>query len=158
MFSSKRLGKLKNLFRNGNSPKKWPQNVNYERYEKFYLLGQAPLITVALKKIGEDGNYNLIFSAQTVNNSANWGVPTVVMIAAKLFINGQKTGKGWTENIIPKRHYGNPIIIRFGLPLKKDDLIEIRMRSDSTKLFPDESVFVLMDWDRLGHLRRGRGT
>ena len=123
-------------------------NDSYDQYEKQFLICQDKLIPIARKIITEDGFYDLIFTTQVVNNTASWEKPTNIMIAAKLFINGVKSGKGWTENINPSRHYGNPILHRHSLLLKQGDCVEVMMRADSTKLVPAKSIFILTDPDR----------
>ena len=149
MLSLQRLERLKNLFQSGNRSVVFDHNINYKEYEKIFLYAGATLIPVASYDVTEDGIYNVIFSAQTVNNTAHWIKPAVVvMVTAKLFVNGIKSGRVWTENILPKRHYANPMLIRYGLPLKVGDKLAVMMRADSTKLFPDKSVFVLVREDR----------
>jgi hypothetical protein len=128
------------------APVKLAHNDNYIQYGLSSLPWQGKLQVVASRKIKEDGLYRIVFQTQAVNNTANWGKPINVMVTTKLFIDDKMT-KIWTENIIPKRHYANPTIVK-DIELKKDSVIEIKMRADSTTQFPSESVFILLSKER----------
>ena len=128
------------------SPIKPNPNANYIEYGMSFLPWQGKLQTVASHKIEEDGTYRIVFQVQAVNNTANWGKLINVMVTAKLFIDGKMT-KIWTENIIPKRHYANPTLVK-DMELKQGSLVEVKMRADSTAEFPPESVFILLSKER----------
>jgi hypothetical protein len=138
---------IKSLFGKEEKVEPKPKIVDgYTQYERLFLVCQAPLLTVAYYKVEEEKEHMIVFQAQTVNDSASHGKETNVMIAAKLFINGVKI-KGWTENVDRMRHYCNPTLVKKVL-LKVGDVVEIKMRADSSQIYPVNSVFVLLDEDR----------
>jgi len=118
----------------------------YEQYSKVYLGWAKSLKVMSSFVAEEEGWHHVVFQAQTVNNSSANGNAIVVMIAAKLFLNGLKI-KGWTENVDSNRHYCNPTLVK-DLYLYPGDLVEIKMRADSMRPYPSHSVFVLVDEDR----------
>ena len=121
-------------------------NDAYIKYGMSFLPWQGILQTVASRKIEEDGMYRIVFQTQVVNNTSKWGKKIIAMITAKLFVDGKKV-KIWTENILPKRHYGMPTLVK-DMYLKRGSMVEIKMRSDGSVKFPPESVFFLTASDR----------
>jgi hypothetical protein len=121
-------------------------NINYLQYGLSFLPWQGKLQPVASYKIAENGIYRIVFQAQVVNNTSHWGNKIVVMVTAKLCIDGEIV-KIWTENIIPDRHYGMPTLVK-DMELNQGSLVEVKMRADSSKSFPPESVFVLLAKER----------
>jgi len=127
-------------------PIKVDPNANYMEYGMTFLPWQDKLLTVACRMVLEDGLYRIVFQCQVVNNTAKWGPKTPVMVTAKLFVDGQKV-KIWTENILPGRHYGMPTLVK-DMQLNRGQTVEVKMRSDCSKPFHPQSVFVLMADDR----------
>ena len=122
-------------------------DARYDQYTKIYLKWQAPLKVIASAVIEEEGTYTVVFQAQVVNDSKAEGNSVVVMITAKLYVNGIKV-KNWTENVDSNRHYCNPTLVK-RLHFYVGDLVEVKMRADSSKEYPPNSVFILANDDRL---------
>ena len=118
----------------------------YEQYSKVYLGWAKPLKVMGYFVAEEEGLHRIVFQAQAVNDSSASGNAVVVMITAKIFVNGTKI-KGWTENVDSNRHYCNPTLVK-DLYLYPGDLVKIKMRADSSSPYPSRSVFVLTDEDR----------
>lgn len=113
----------------------------YGEFDKEILVRAAPLKVICSAIIKENGMYMIVFKVQAVNDSKAAGKATNIMVTAKLFINGVKN-VAWTENVDPIRHYGCPSLVKPVL-LFGGDVVEIKMRADSSQVWPAKSVFIL---------------
>jgi len=113
----------------------------YDSYDPIWLNWSEPPKVVAAAAVQEDGLYHIVFQAQAVNDTAAFGKPLTVMLSARMFINGEYV-HGWTENITPERHYAMVTLVKV-VRLLAGDTVEIDMRGDCSRRYPNGSVMVL---------------